>query len=203
MIVTGLETYYCFFTLKSFSTAREDVIQLVSQVEGSRPTGWEPLKCNILKVSNPNPNPGKHFLKENVHKILHALTWSCFPPQNYFDGKLSPQGKMPWMEYNHEQASGSEFIVDFLEEKLGVNLNNNLTPQERAVSRAVTKMVEEHLYWWANSYVERMWCGTGSRCVFGYVIETMILDGFQWQNPLLNNFQLILKAGRSDSVSVV
>ncbi|TMS10990.1 Failed axon connections-like protein [Larimichthys crocea] len=51
------------------------------------------------------------------------------------------------MEYNHEQVSGSEFIVDFLEEKLGVNLNKNLTPQERAVSRAVTKMVEEHLYW--------------------------------------------------------
>lgn len=72
--------------------------------------------------------------------------------QNYFDGKLSPQGKMPWMEYNHEQVSGSEFIVDFLEEKLGVNLNKNLTPQERAVSRAITKMVEEHLYWY-TSYV--------------------------------------------------
>lgn len=73
--------------------------------------------------------------------------------QNYFDGKLSPQGKMPWMEYNHEQVSGSEFIVDFLEEKLGVNLNCNLTPQERAVSRAVTKMVEEHLYWYVPDTV--------------------------------------------------
>lgn len=72
---------------------------------------------------------------------------SCFPLQNYFDGRLSPQGKMPWIEYNHEQVSGSEFIVDFMEEKLGVNLNKNLTPQEIAVSRAVTKMVEEHLYW--------------------------------------------------------
>lgn len=70
-----------------------------------------------------------------------------FPSQNYFDGKLSPQGKMPWIEYNHQQVSGSEFIVDFLEEKLGVDLNLNLTPQEVAVSRAVTKMVEEHLYW--------------------------------------------------------
>lgn len=68
--------------------------------------------------------------------------------QNYFDGKLSPQGKMPWIEYNHQRVSGSEFMVDFLEEKLGVNLNLDLTPQERAVSRAVTKMVEEHLYWW-------------------------------------------------------
>lgn len=67
--------------------------------------------------------------------------------QNYFDGKLSPQGQMPWIEYNHEQVSGTEFIIDFLEEKLGVDLNKNLNPQERAVSRAITKMVEEHFYW--------------------------------------------------------
>ncbi|KPP70684.1 hypothetical protein Z043_110468, partial [Scleropages formosus] len=66
---------------------------------------------------------------------------------NYFDGKLSPQGQMPWIEYNHEQVSGTEFIIDFLEEKLGVNLNKSLSPQERAVSRAITKMVEEHFYW--------------------------------------------------------
>lgn len=57
---------------------------------------------------------------------------------------------MPWIEYNHQQVSGSEFIVDFLEEKLGLNLNLNLTPQERAVSRAITKMVEEHFYWWVG-----------------------------------------------------
>ncbi|XP_064364882.1 failed axon connections homolog isoform X3 [Dromaius novaehollandiae] len=67
--------------------------------------------------------------------------------ENYFDGKLSPQGKMPWIEYNHKKVSGTEFIIDFLEEKLGVNLNKNLGPHERAVSRAVTKMVEEHFYW--------------------------------------------------------
>lgn len=73
-----------------------------------------------------------------------------FLPQNFFDGKLNPQGKMPWIEYNQEQVSGSEFIIDFLEEKLGVNLNSNLSPEERAMSRAITKMVEEHFYWWAS-----------------------------------------------------
>lgn len=67
--------------------------------------------------------------------------------QNYFDGKLSPQGKMPWIEYNQEQVCGTEFIIDFLEERLGVSLNNSLTPQEKAVSHAITKMVEEHFYW--------------------------------------------------------
>lgn len=54
---------------------------------------------------------------------------------------------MPWIEYNQEQVSGTEFIIDFLEEKLGVSLNKNLSPPEKAVSQAVTKMVEEHFYW--------------------------------------------------------
>lgn len=55
---------------------------------------------------------------------------------------------MPWIEYNQEQVCGTEFIIDFLEERLGVSLNNSLTPQEKAVSHAITKMVEEHFYWW-------------------------------------------------------
>ncbi|XP_018420423.1 PREDICTED: failed axon connections homolog [Nanorana parkeri] len=80
-------------------------------------------------------------------KLETYLRMADLPYQNYFDGKLSPQGKMPWIEYNHTRVSGTEFIIDFLEEKLGVNLNKNLNPHERAVSRAVTKMVEEHFYW--------------------------------------------------------
>lgn len=70
-----------------------------------------------------------------------------FPLQNYFDGSLSAQGKMPWIEYNYEQVCGTEFIIDFLEEKLGVSLNKSLSAQEQAVARAITTMVEEHLYW--------------------------------------------------------
>ncbi|XP_061631731.1 failed axon connections homolog isoform X1 [Phyllopteryx taeniolatus] len=93
------------------------------------------------------PKNGVPSLSPFCLKIETYLRMVDLPYQNYFDGKLSPQGKMPWLEYNYEQVSGSEFIVDFLEEKLGVNLNHNLTQEERAVSRAVTKMVEEHLYW--------------------------------------------------------
>ncbi|XP_076016218.1 failed axon connections homolog [Genypterus blacodes] len=80
-------------------------------------------------------------------KMETYLRMVDLPYQNYFDGKLSPQGKMPWIEYNQEQVFGSEFIIDFLEERLGVSLNKSLTPQEKAVSRAITKMVEEHFYW--------------------------------------------------------
>lgn len=85
----------------------------------------------------------------HVYKGLDGISehFLLFSLQNYFDGKLSPQGKMPWIAYNHEQVCGTEFIIDFLEERLGVNLNSSLSPQEKAISRAITKMVEEHFYW--------------------------------------------------------
>ncbi|KAJ8274725.1 hypothetical protein COCON_G00093500 [Conger conger] len=93
------------------------------------------------------PKSGVPSLSPFCLKMETYLRMVDLPYQNYFDGKLSPQGKMPWIEYNKEQVSGTEFIIDFLEEKLGVNLNKSLSPQEKAVSRAVTKMVEEHFYW--------------------------------------------------------
>ncbi|KAG8124009.1 hypothetical protein E2320_019310, partial [Naja naja] len=93
------------------------------------------------------PNNGIPSLSPFCLKMETYLRMADLPYQNYFDGKLSPQGKMPWIEYNRKKVSGTEFIIDFLEEKLGVNLNKHLGPHERAVSRAVTKMVEEHFYW--------------------------------------------------------
>ncbi|XP_072355689.1 failed axon connections homolog [Scyliorhinus torazame] len=80
-------------------------------------------------------------------KMETYLRMADLPYQNYFDGKLSPQGKMPWIEYNHQKVSGTEFIIDFLQDKLGVNLNKHLDSGERAVARAITKMMEEHFYW--------------------------------------------------------
>ncbi|TNM95041.1 hypothetical protein fugu_017800 [Takifugu bimaculatus] len=93
------------------------------------------------------PKTGAPSLSPFCLKLETYLRMLDLPYQNYFDGKLSPQGKMPWIEYNQEQVCGTEFIIDFLEERLGVSLNNSLTAQEKAVSHAVTKMVEEHFYW--------------------------------------------------------
>ncbi|KAK1170403.1 hypothetical protein AOXY_G7242 [Acipenser oxyrinchus oxyrinchus] len=93
------------------------------------------------------PKNGAPSLSPFCLKMETYLRMVDLPYQNYFDGKLSPQGKMPWIEYNNEKVSGTEFIIDFLEDKLGVNLNKNLNPHEKAVSRTVTRMVEEHFYW--------------------------------------------------------
>ncbi|XP_029281458.1 failed axon connections homolog [Cottoperca gobio] len=93
------------------------------------------------------PKTGVPSLSPFCLKVETYLRMVDLPYQNYFDGKLSPQGKMPWIEYNQEQVFGTEFIIDFLEERLGASLNKSLTPQEKAMSRAITKMVEEHFYW--------------------------------------------------------
>ncbi|XP_012724286.2 failed axon connections homolog [Fundulus heteroclitus] len=93
------------------------------------------------------PKSGAPSLSPFCLKLETYLRMADLPYQNYFDGKLSPQGKMPWIEYNQEPVYGTEFIIEFLEERLGVSLNKNLTLQERALSRAITKMVEEHFYW--------------------------------------------------------
>ncbi|XP_027896252.1 failed axon connections homolog [Xiphophorus couchianus] len=93
------------------------------------------------------PKSGAPSLSPFCLKLETYLRMADLPYQNYFDGRLSPQGKMPWIEYNQEQVYGTEFIVEFLEERLGVSLNKSLTPHERALSRAITKMVEEHFYW--------------------------------------------------------
>ncbi|XP_049914866.1 failed axon connections homolog [Epinephelus moara] len=93
------------------------------------------------------PKTGVPSLSPFCLKMETYLRMVDLPYKNYFDGKLSPQGKMPWIEYNQEQVCGTEFIIDFLEERLGASLNKSLTPQEKAVSRAITKMVEEHFYW--------------------------------------------------------
>ncbi|XP_067093922.1 failed axon connections homolog [Osmerus mordax] len=104
-------------------------------------------KDTIILHQFSRPNHGAPSLSPFCLQLETYLRMLDLPYQNYFDGGLSPQGKMPWIEYNHQQVSGSEFIVDFLEQKLGLSLNKHLSAQERALSRAVTIMVEEHLYW--------------------------------------------------------
>ncbi|MCI4390599.1 hypothetical protein PGIGA_G00124390 [Pangasianodon gigas] len=80
-------------------------------------------------------------------KIETYLRMVDLPYQTYFDGRLSAQGTMPWIEYNHERVSGTEFIIEFLEKKLGTSLNKSLSAEDKAITHTITKMVEEHLHW--------------------------------------------------------
>ncbi|XP_062846286.1 failed axon connections homolog [Trichomycterus rosablanca] len=93
------------------------------------------------------PRTGAPSLHPLCLKIETYLRMVDLPYQNYFDGGLSAQASMPWMEYNHQRVSGTEFMIEFLEEKLGVSLDKSLSLEDIAVARTITKLVEEHLHW--------------------------------------------------------
>ncbi|KAK6187004.1 hypothetical protein SNE40_006258 [Patella caerulea] len=61
--------------------------------------------------------------------------------------KRSKKGKVPFIEFNGQEVNDSSLIIEFLNEKLNIDLNSHLTPSERGIARAFQKMAEENLYW--------------------------------------------------------
>ena len=60
----------------------------------------------------------------------------------------SPTNKFPFIERKGYKYSDSSIIVNMLEEELKNNaLNNHLTNEQKAISLAFQRLIEEHLYW--------------------------------------------------------
>ncbi|KAJ8313240.1 hypothetical protein KUTeg_009208 [Tegillarca granosa] len=79
--------------------------------------------CNLLESP-------RFTLTENVHSY-----------------EMSPKGKMPWIEYNGEIVSDSQFCIEFLNKKFDKDLNKHLSLENKAIGRAFQKMLEENTYW--------------------------------------------------------
>ena len=54
---------------------------------------------------------------------------------------------MPWITFNGEDISDSEFCIKFLKEKFNKDLSSHLTPVEKAIARSFLKLHEESLRW--------------------------------------------------------
>ncbi|KAL4218351.1 hypothetical protein ACF0H5_023088 [Mactra antiquata] len=80
-------------------------------------------------------------------KLETFLRMANVPYKNVHGYKTGPKGKIPWIEYNNEIFGDSEMIMAYLNEKLEINLNKNLTPEQKAIARAFQKLVDEHMYW--------------------------------------------------------
>jgi len=74
-----------------------------------------------------------------------------------------PKGKVPFASFRGQLISDSSYIIEVLEhERLETQgLEYNLSPQDKAVSRAFKKLVEESLYWsgfvWSRWIKEEHW----------------------------------------------
>ncbi|XP_046377186.2 failed axon connections homolog [Haliotis rufescens] len=82
-----------------------------------------------------------------VMKLETYLRMAKIPYQNVHGLVPSSKGKFPWMEYNGQEVADTTLCINFLNEKLGVDLNRNLSPADRGVAQAMQVMAEEHLFW--------------------------------------------------------
>ncbi|KAF4687596.1 hypothetical protein FOZ60_003761 [Perkinsus olseni] len=57
-----------------------------------------------------------------------------------------PYGKVPYIELNGQVYGDSSAIVEMLSEKYNKDLDADLSPEQKAMSVAVQRMVEEHAY---------------------------------------------------------
>ncbi|XP_046551638.1 failed axon connections homolog isoform X4 [Haliotis rubra] len=80
-------------------------------------------------------------------KLETYLRIAKIPFQNVHGRQRSSKGKFPWIEYNGLEVADSSLCIKFLNKKLGVDLNRNLSPADRGVVQAMQTMVEDHLYW--------------------------------------------------------
>lgn len=72
-----------------------------------------------------------------------------------FIGK-SPKHKLPFIDDDGQQIGDSNFIIEYLKEKYGDKLDQDLNGEQKAVARAFTKMLDENLYW---CLVHSRWIG--------------------------------------------
>lgn len=82
-------------------------------------------------------------------KLELYLRMADLPYRNRYTLELNkaPKGKLPWIDDDGTAVADSGLIIDYLERKFGDPLDNDLTGLQRAQALAITRLLEEHLYW--------------------------------------------------------
>ena len=90
------------------------------------------------------PNASPFCLKLELYLRMAGL-----PYRNRYTLELhrAPKGKLPWIDDDGTAVADSGLIIDYLKRKFGDTLDGDLTPLQRARALAITRLLEEHLYW--------------------------------------------------------
>lgn len=81
-------------------------------------------------------------------KLLKWLDLAGIPYTQKFedDHRKGPKGKNPWIELDGERIGDTELIIELLARRAGFDIDAGLTPEARAKSHAVRRMLEEHFH---------------------------------------------------------
>lgn len=90
----------------------------------------------------------------------------------------APKGKLPFIEDEGRKISDSDLVIRYLVQKYGDRLDVSLSPSQKAISVAMQRLLEDHLFWitmytrW--QYTEKNW-RTNKAAIFG-VFPPLIRD---------------------------
>jgi glutathione S-transferase len=101
-----------------------------------------------LSVSTFSPDWGLPTSGPFALKLLKWLDLAGIPYDQVIEDVPSrgPKGKSPWIELDGERIGDSEVIIELLAKRSGFDIDRGLTAEQRALSHALRRMLEEHFH---------------------------------------------------------
>ncbi|MDP2215396.1 glutathione S-transferase family protein [Phenylobacterium sp.] len=89
------------------------------------------------------PDPSPYVMKTETQLKMAGLGYLKV------DGDLekAPKGKLPYLDDGGLMVADSTFIRQHIEEAYGIDFDEGLSPEQRAVAWAAERMIEDHLGW--------------------------------------------------------
>lgn len=101
-----------------------------------------------LTVSTFSPQWGLPSSGPFALKLLKWLDLAGIPYDQVFEDIPSkgPKGKSPWIELDGQRIGDSEAIIELMAQRSGFDIERDLSAEQRAVSHALRRMIEEHFH---------------------------------------------------------
>jgi len=93
----------------------------------------------------PTPDPSPFCTKLLGYLQLADIPFEHHSGMQYI--RQAPKGKMPYIKSDSELLGDSSLIINWLKRQFGDPLNEGLSVEQRALTHAIGKMLEENTYW--------------------------------------------------------
>ncbi len=90
-------------------------------------------------------DPSPFVLKVDAYMRLANIEYESIPAVANL--KKAPKGKLPFISDGETIIADSEFIICYLQEKFQVDLDSNLTEEQKSIAYLIGKSLDENLYW--------------------------------------------------------
>jgi len=84
-------------------------------------------------------------VKVEAYLKLAGIPYETLSGAQYL--RTAPKGKLPYIEDNGAIVPDSGFILPYLKETYGKDIDSHLGSADKAVAHAFIEMIDEHLYW--------------------------------------------------------